>query len=232
MKRSKRYKELLQKVDSSKVYGLEDAINLVKELSNSKFDETVEVAVRLGIDPKRSDQMVRSTTALPHGTGKNIRVLVLTKGKEAEAKTAGADMVGSQEYIDKIKNGWMEFDACIATPDLMGEVAKLGKILGPKGLMPNPKVGTVTQDVGKVVKDIKKGRVEFRIDKTGNVHLLIGKASFEPQKLIENTMEFIKDLWKAKPPAAKGQYIRSMYLSSTMGPAVRLDLQDIASRLK
>lgn len=232
MKRSKRYKELLQKVDSSKVYGLEDAINLVKELSNSKFDETVEVAVRLGIDPKRSDQMVRSTTALPHGTGKNIRVLVLTKGKEAEAKTAGADMVGSQEYIDKIKNGWMEFDACIATPDLMGEVAKLGKILGPKGLMPNPKVGTVTQDVGKVVKDIKKGRVEFRIDKTGNVHLLIGKASFEPQKLIENTMEFIRDLWKAKPPAAKGQYIRSMYLSSTMGPAVRLDLQDIASRLK
>lgn len=232
MKRSKRYKELLQKVDSSKAYGLEDAINLVKELSNSKFDETVEVAVRLGIDPKRSDQMVRSTTALPHGTGKNIRVLVLTKGKEAEAKTAGADMVGSQEYIDKIKNGWMEFDACIATPDLMGEVAKLGKILGPKGLMPNPKVGTVTQDVGKVVKDIKKGRVEFRIDKTGNVHLLIGKASFEPQKLIENTMEFIKDLWKAKPPAAKGQYIRSMYLSSTMGPAVKLDLQDIASRLK
>lgn len=230
MKRTKRYKDLLQRIEPSKTYGLEEALNLVKELSNAKFDETIEIAVKLAIDPKRSDQMVRSTTSLPHGTGKNIRVLVLTKGKASEA--AGADMVGSQDYIDKIRNGWLEFDACIATPDIMGEVAKLGKILGPKGLMPNPKVGTVTQEVGKAVKEIKKGRIEFRTDKTGNVHVPIGKASFETDKLVQNTMEFIRDLWRAKPPAAKGQYIRSMYLSSTMGPSAKLDLQEMASRLK
>ncbi len=230
MTRSRRYKSLLQKVDSSNIYPLEEAINLVKELSNSKFDETVEIAVNLGIDPKKSDQTVRSTTTLPHGTGKDIKVLVLTKEKASEA--AGADMVGGQDYIDKIKTGWLEFDACIATPDIMGEVAKLGKILGPKGLMPNPKLGTVTQDVGKAVKEIKKGKIEFRTDKTGNVHIPIGKVSFQTEKLLENTMEFIRDLWRMKPPAAKGQYIRSMYLTSTMGPSVKLDLQEIASRLK
>jgi large subunit ribosomal protein L1 len=230
VKRGKRYKEIAQKVDAAKLYGLEEAVNLVKEVANTKFDETVEVAVKLAIDPKRSDQMVRSTTSLPHGTGKSIRVLVLTKGQASEA--AEADMVGSQDYIDKIKNGWLEFDACIATPDIMGEVAKLGRILGPKGLMPNPKVGTVTQDVGRAVKEIRKGRIEFKTDKTGNVHVPVGKASFEAEKLVENVMEFVRDLWKAKPPAAKGQYVRSMYLSTTMGPSAELDLQEIASRLK
>jgi len=230
VRRSRRYKGVAQRVDPAKLYGLEEAVNLVKEGANTKFDETVEVAVKLTIDPKRSDQMVRSTTSLPHGTGKNIRVLVLTKGQSSEA--AGADMVGSQDYIDKIKSGWLEFDACIATPDIMGEVAKLGRILGPKGLMPNPKVGTVTQDVGKAVKEIKKGRIEFKTDKTGNVHVPVGKASFEAGKLVENIMEFIRDLWKAKPPSTKGQYVRSMYLSTTMGPSAELDLQEMASRLK
>lgn len=230
MKVGKRYRGLAEKVDATAVYPLEEGINLVKEMANSKFDETVEAAVRLGIDPKRSDQMVRSTTTLPHGTGKQVRVLVLTKEKEKEA--AGADLVGLEEYIEKIKNGWLEFDACIATPEVMGEVAKLGKILGPKGLMPNPKVGTVTQDVEKAIEQIKKGRIEFRVDKTGNIHVPVGKASFETQKLVDNTMEFLRDLWRAKPPAAKGQYVRAMYVTSTMGPSVKVDLQDIAARLK
>ena len=230
MKRSKRYQGVTQSVDASKLYALEDAITLIKETANTKFDETVEVAVKLGIDPKRSDQVVRSTTTLPHGTGRSVRVLVLTKEKASEA--AEADMVGGQDYIDKIKGGWLDFDACIATPDIMGEVAKLGKILGPKGLMPNPKVGTVTQDVAKAVTEIKKGKVEFRTDKTGNIHIPIGKASFDAAKLSQNFMEFIRDLWRAKPPAAKGQYIRSVYLSSTMGPSVKLDIQEMASRLK
>jgi large subunit ribosomal protein L1 len=230
VKTGKRYRGLLEKVDATVVYPLEESINLVKEMANSKFDETVEVAVRLGIDPKRSDQMVRSTSTLPHGTGKQVRVLVLTKEKEKEA--SDADLVGCDEYLEKIKEGWLEFDACIATPEVMGEVAKLGKILGPKGLMPNPKVGTVTQDVAKAIAQIKKGRIEFRVDKTGNVHVPVGKASFETQKLVDNTMEFLRDLWRAKPPAAKGQYVRSMYMTSTMGPSIRVDLQDIAARLK
>ncbi|KPJ51342.1 50S ribosomal protein L1 [candidate division TA06 bacterium DG_26] len=232
MKRSRRYEEAIKNTDRSRTYVLDEAVKLLKDLANSKFDETVELAVRLGVDPKRSDQMVRSTTVLPHGTGKTLRVLVLTKGQEAEAKAAGADMVGSQDYLEKIKNGWLDFDACIATPDVMGEVAKLGKILGPKGLMPNPKVGTVTQDVAKAVREIKKGRVEFRSDKTGNVHLPVGKVSFKAEQLLDNMMEFWRDLWKAKPPTAKGHYIRSAYLTSTMGPSFKLDLQDIALRLK
>lgn len=228
MKRSKRYRELVGKVDQSKFYALKDAVMLVKETSKAKFDETVEMNVRLGVDPKRSDQMVRGTVELPHGRGKKIRILVLTKGeKEKEAQEAGADFVGSDEYIEKIKSGWFDFDAIVATPDIMSSVAKLGKILGPRGLMPNPKAGSVTFEVDKAVRAIQKGKVEFRLDKSANLHIPIGKASFDAEKLYENALEFLREAIRLKPATAKGSYMKSVSICSTMGPGIPVDLKDV-----
>jgi len=224
MKRGKRYNSAAEKVDRDKLYSLADAIGLVKEAANAKFDESVEVAANLNVDPKKADQQVRGTVVLPHGTGKSVRILVLTRGeKEKEAQEAGADFVGSNEFLDKIKEGWTDFDVAIATPDMMGDVGKLGKILGPRGLMPNPKSGTVTFDVGKAVQEAKAGKVEYRVDKAGNIHVAVGKVSFGPEQLRENARVLLTELIRAKPSAAKGQYIKSLTLSSTMGPGVRVD---------
>jgi large subunit ribosomal protein L1 len=224
MRKGKRYIAALEKVDRSTSYPVDQAVHVVKEAANAKFDESVEFVARLNVDPKKADQQVRGTVVLPHGTGKTAKVLVLTRGeKEKEAQEAGADYVGSAEYIDKIKEGWTDFDVAIATPDIMGEVGKLGKILGPRGLMPNPKSGTVTFDVAKAVQDAKAGKVEFRVDKSGNIHVPIGKVSFADQNLIENAKVLLGELVRLKPPAAKGQYIKSLTLSSTMGPGVRVD---------
>ncbi len=230
MKVSKRLKANSKKVDSKKDYKLNEAISLVKGLSNCKFDESIDVAVRLGVDPRHSDQMVRGTVVLPHGTGKKVRVLVLTKGaKEEEAKEAGADHVGFDEMIKKIQEGWFDFDIVIATPDVMSEVGKLGKILGTRGLMPNPKSGTVTNDIGKVVKEVKAGKIQFRVDKAGIVHASIGKSSFEENKLQENLKAFLSTIVKLKPSSAKGQYVKSVYMSSTMSPGVRIDRSEVAA---
>jgi len=227
-KHGKRYQTLLEKVDRSKEYTLDEAIKLVKELKSAKFDETVEVAVKLGVDPRKADQMVRGSAVLPHGLGKKVKVLVITRGdKEQEALDAGADYVGFQDIIDKIKGGWLDFDHVVATPDAMPEVAKLGRILGPRGLMPSPKTGTVTQDVGRVVKELKKGRVEFRVDKTGNIHVPVGKVSFDDQALKENILAFFEELLNQRPQNFKGTYIRSCHLSPTMGPSVKVDVNDI-----
>jgi large subunit ribosomal protein L1 len=224
MKRGKRYVSALEKVDKSRLHVLADAVGVIKEAAYAKFDESVEFAARLNVDPKKADQQVRGTVVLPHGTGKTVRILVLTRGeKEKEAEEAGADHVGSAEYIEKIKDGWMDFDVAIATPDIMSEVGKLGKILGPKGLMPNPKSGTVTFDVAKAVKAAKAGKVEFRVDKAGNIHVAIGKISVPTEHIVENAKVLLAELLRAKPSAAKGQYIRSITLSSTMGPGVRVD---------
>ena len=228
MKRSKRYKELAGKVDFDSFYTLKDAVVLVKETSKAKFDETIEMNVQLGVDPKRSDQMVRGTVELPHGRGKTVRILVLTKGeKEKEAQEAGADYVGSDEYMEKIQSGWFDFDAVVATPDIMSSVAKLGKILGPRGLMPNPKAGSVTFDVGKAIRAIQKGKVEFRLDKSANLHIPIGKASFDAEKLYENGLEFLREAIRLRPPTAKGTYIKSISICSTMGPGIPVDLRDV-----
>jgi large subunit ribosomal protein L1 len=228
MKRSKRYKELAGKVDSGSFYALRDAMELVKETSKAKFDETIEMNVQLGVDPKRSDQMVRGTVELPHGRGKKVKILVLTKGeKEKEAEEAGADYVGSDEYMEKIKSGWFDFDAVVATPDIMSSVAKLGKILGPRGLMPNPKAGSVTFEVGKTVRAIQKGKVEFRLDKSANLHIPIGKASFDADKLYENGLEFLREAIRLKPATAKGTYIKSISVCSTMGPGILVDIKDV-----
>lgn len=230
MKLSKRIKNNLSKVDSKKEYKLAEAVALVKELANTKFDESVDVAVRLGVDPRHADQMVRGTVVLPHGTGKEVKVLVLTRGpKENEAKEAGADYVGFDEYIKKIQEGWLDFDVVVATPDVMPEVGKLGKILGSRGLMPNPKSGTVTMDVGKVVKELKAGKIQFRVDKAGIVHASIGKASFDAQKLIDNFKALLSTIIRLKPASAKGQYIKSIYLSSTMGPGIRIDRGELTN---
>ncbi len=224
MKRGKRYSATLEKIDKTKLYPLEEAIELIKQNAFAKFDETVEFAARLNVDPKKADQQVRGTVVLPHGTGKSVKVLVLTRGeKEKEAKEAGADFVGSDEFINKIKEGWTDFDVAIATPDIMSEVGKLGKILGPRGLMPNPKAGTVTFDVAKAVKDAKAGKIEFRVDKAGNIHAPIGKVSFPTQHIAENARALLGELLRLKPAAAKGQYIKSVTLSSTMGPGIRVD---------
>ena len=224
MKRGKRYAATLEKIDRDKLYPLEEAAELVKQTAFAKFDETVEFAARLNVDPKKADQQVRGTVVLPHGTGKSVKVLVLTRGeKEKEAKEAGADLVGSDEFINKIKEGWTDFDVAIATPDIMSEVGKLGKILGPRGLMPNPKAGTVTFDVAKAVKDAKAGKIEFRVDKAGNIHAPIGKVSFPTQHIVENARALLSELLRVKPAAAKGQYIKSVTLSSTMGPGIRVD---------
>ncbi|MCM8900398.1 50S ribosomal protein L1 [Caldicoprobacter algeriensis] len=225
MKRGKRYQELLKLVDRTKLYDPEEAVKLVKQTANAKFDETVEVAVRLGVDPRHADQQVRGTVVLPHGTGKTVKVLVFAKGDKAkEAEEAGADYVGAEELVARIQNeGWLDFDVCVATPDMMAMVGRLGRILGPRGLMPNPKAGTVTMEVGKAVRDIKAGKVEYRVDKAGIVHVAIGKASFDENKLLENLRALIEAVVRAKPAAAKGTYLKSIVLSSTMGPGIKVN---------
>lgn len=220
-----------QMIDRTKEYSLEDAIKLLKECRYAKFDETVELAINLGVDPKKSDQMVRGTTILPHGTGKTVRVLVFAKGeKEKEARDAGADYVGAEDLVERIQNGWLDFDRTVATPDVMGIVGKLGKILGPRGLMPNPKVGTVTFDVAKAVKELKSGKIEFAIDKGGVVHVPIGKISFEDAKLADNARAIVSAIIKAKPAASKGKYLKKITISSTMGPGVKVDIDSIVSK--
>ncbi|QST00176.1 50S ribosomal protein L1 [Pontibacillus sp. ALD_SL1] len=229
-KRSKRYQEALKLVDKSKAYDSQEAVKLVKETSKANFDETVEAAFRLGVDPKKADQQIRGAMVLPHGTGKSQRVLVFAKGDKAkEAEAAGADFVGEQDLINQINQGWFEFDVVVATPDMMAEVGKLGRVLGPKGLMPNPKTGTVTFDVEKAVNEIKAGKVEYRVDKAGNIHVPIGKVSFENDKLVENFTAITETLMKAKPQAAKGTYMRNASVASTMGPGVRVDISSFKS---
>ena len=207
-----------------KLYGLPEASELVRQAAYAKFDETVELAIRLGVDPKRADQMVRGTTVLPHGTGKKVRILVFAKGeKEQEAREAGADFVGADDLLEKIKGGWLEFDQAISTPDLMSSVGKLGKVLGPRGLMPNPKTGTVTFEVGKAIQEIRKGRVEYKVDKAGNVHVPIGKVSFAVSQITENAQAVFTSVVKAKPSSSKGKYIKGATMSSTMGPGIPLE---------
>jgi len=222
-KRGKRYTDAKAKLSTGEKLPPQDAIQVVKDLSFAKFDETVEVAARLGVDPRQADQVVRGTVALPHGTGKEVRVLVIAQGeKEKEARDAGADFVGV-EFLDKIKEGWVDFDVAVATPDLMGKVGPLGRILGPRGLMPTPKAGTVTFDVGRAVKEIKAGKIEYRVDRTGNVHAPIGKVSFDEQKLSENLEAFMDSILRARPSSSKGTYLRGVSISSTQGPGVAID---------
>lgn len=222
----KRLAEAIKKIDPEKEYEPQEAMRLVKETANAKFDETVEVAVRLGIDAKKQDQAVRGVVVLPHGTGKTRRVLVFAKGEKAqEAEKAGADYVGDQDLINRIQQGWFDFDVCVATPDMMSEVGKLGRLLGGKGLMPNPKAGTVTLDVGKAVEEIKAGKIEFRMDKAGQIHAPIGKVSFSVEQLTENFNALIDALNRARPAAAKGVYLRKAVVSSTMGPGIRVNTQ-------
>ncbi len=225
---SKKRKAALAKVDGNKLYTLAEAVKLVKEVTFTKFDSSVDVDVRLGVDPKKSNQMVRGTVTLPHGTGKTIRVLVLcTPDKEAEAKEAGADHVGLDEYIAKIEKGWTDVDLVITMPSVMGKVGRLGKILGPRNLMPNPKSGTVTLEIGKAVRETKAGKVEFKVDKTGIIHNSVGKASFTPDKLADNAAELIQNLVKAKPSSSKGTYLRTITISSTMSPGIAIDTKSI-----
>jgi large subunit ribosomal protein L1 len=231
-KTAKKRKEALAKVDRTRNYALKEAIDLVKSATYTKFDETVDVAVRLGVDPRHADQMVRGAVVLPNGLGKTVRVLVFAKGeKEKEARDAGADYVGAEDLVAKIQEGWYDFDTAIATPDMMGVVGKIGKLLGPRGLMPNPKVGTVTFDVGRAVKESKSGKVEFRVEKAGIIHAPVGKVSFDGDKLKENILALVDALVKAKPPAAKGTYVKKISLSSTMGPGVRVDTTEVSASL-
>lgn len=233
MKRGKRYKTAAESVDRETLFELEKAVSLVKEASTAKFDETIELSANLGVDPRHADQQVRGTVILPHGTGKKIKVLVLARGeKEKEAEEAGADFIGADEYIPKLQGGWFDVDVIIATPDLMGEVGKLGRILGPRGLMPNPKSGTVTFDVAKGVKDVKAGKIEYRVDKGANLHIPVGKRSFDENKLLENIQVLIREILRAKPASSKGRYVKSMSLSPTMGPSVRLDSQAVINSLR
>jgi large subunit ribosomal protein L1 len=213
----------------SKNYTISEAMQVVKKAAFAKFDETVDLAIQLGVDPKHSDQMVRGSVLLPHGTGKKVRVAVFAKGdKDKEAREAGADVVGSEDLVEKITKGWLEFDRVIATPDLMGTVGKLGKILGPRGLMPNPKSGTVTFDLAKAIREVRQGRVEFKVEKAGIVHVPVGKVSFEPQKLAENASTVLESIVKAKPSTAKGVYLKAITVSSTMGPSIRIDAPGVA----
>lgn len=222
-------KAAVAQYDNTKTYSLPEAASLVKKITSTKFDASVDLAVRLGVDPKKSNQMVRGTVSLPHGTGKDVRVLVLcTPDKEAEAKAAGADHVGLTEYIDKIKGGWTDVDVIITTPSVMGQVGALGRILGPRGLMPNPKTGTVTMDVGKAVTEKKAGNIDFKVDKAGIVHASIGRVSFDAQQLAENASELISTLVKLKPSAAKGTYMKSIYVSSTMSPSVQVETKSVS----
>jgi large subunit ribosomal protein L1 len=219
---SKRVKGNKKLVDRRKEYSLEEAVTVLKKSAIAKFDETVEIAIRLGIDPKKADQIVRGTVALPHGTGKKVRVLAITKTKHAEAEAAGADVVGFEDVIERIKGGWTDVDVIVATPEAMPEIGKLGKILGPRGLMPNPKAGTVTQNIAQAITEIKAGKVEFRVDKFGILHLGVGKMSFSEQQIRENLAEFFRNVMRLKPATAKGQYVKSVYLTSTMGPGIKL----------
>jgi large subunit ribosomal protein L1 len=224
----KKYNTALVNIDLNKDYPLDEALAIVKESVYTKFDETVDLAINLGVDPRKSDQMVRGTVVLPHGTGKTVKVLVFAKGeKEKEAKEAGADFVGAEDLVEKIQKGWLEFDSAVATPDIMGLVGKLGKLLGPRGLMPNPKLGTVTFDVGKAVKEIKAGKVEYRTEKAGIVHVPVGKSSFDKEKLVDNATAVIKSIAKAKPSSSKGKYIKKITISSTMGPGLKLDVSKL-----
>ncbi|MSM41485.1 MAG: 50S ribosomal protein L1 [Geobacter sp.] len=229
---AKKHTAAMAKVDRTRNYPLKEGVELVKASAYAKFDETVDIAVRLGVDPRHADQMVRGAVVLPNGLGKDVRVLVFAKGeKEKEARDAGADYVGAEDLVAKIQEGWFDFDTAIATPDMMGVVGKIGKLLGPRGLMPNPKVGTVTFDVGRAVKESKSGKVEFRVEKAGIIHAPVGKASFEGTKLEENILALVDALMKAKPSAAKGTYVKKICLSTTMGPGVRLDAADVAASL-
>ena len=233
MKTGKRYRKGTEVIGAEKLADLAVAVERVKTAATAKFDETVEVAVRLGVDPRHADQQVRGTVVLPHGTGKKVRVLVLTKGeKVAEAQQAGADFAGSDEWIKKINEGWLDVDSIIATPDMMGEVGKLGRVLGPRGLMPNPRSGTVTLDVAKAVREMKAGKIEYRVDKAGNLHAPVGKASFQKEQLLANVEAFLREVVRAKPTSSKGQYLKSITISSTMGPPVRLDPAAVQASLK
>jgi large subunit ribosomal protein L1 len=228
-KRSKRFRASAKKVEK-KSYTIEEAVQKVKDTASAKFSEGVDIAVRLGVDPKKADQAIRGTVALPHGIGKEVRVLVIAKPpKDDEAKSAGADHVGYQDYLEKIQQGWADIDVIIATPDVMGDLGKMGRILGPRGLMPNPKSGTVTMEVGKAVKEVKAGKIEFRVDKAGIVHATVGKASFEQQKLVENILSFLNTIVRLKPSTAKGTYVKSIAISTTMGPGVPIDRNVIAA---
>lgn len=232
-KRGKRYLESIKKIDRTARYDLDAGIKLLKENKRAKFDESVDIAIRLGVNPKHADQMVRGTVVLPHGIGKAVKVLVFAKGeKEKEAKEAGADYVGAEDLIEKISSGWTDFDKAIATPDMMGMVGKLGKILGPRGLMPNPKVGTVTFDIAKAVKELKAGKVEFRVDKTAIVHTPVGKISFGEDKLKENILALMDVIIRSKPPSSKGTYLKSIAISTTMGPGIKLDPNFLRGAIK
>lgn len=227
-KRSKRQKEIMEKFDRNKIYDPKTAFELVKELSNVKFDETVELHARLGVNPKQADQNLRGTVVLPHGTGRTVRVVVFAKGEKVkEAEAAGADFVGAEDLAEKIEGGWLDFDVAVATPDMMSLVGKLGRVLGPQGLMPNPKAGTVTFEVGKAVEEIKAGKIEYRVDKAGIIHLPIGKISFSTEALLDNFKEVMDTLVREKPAAAKGKYLRSVVISSTMGPGIKVDDAEI-----
>jgi len=230
---TKRFKAAEALVDRSKNYSIEEAMDIVTQSPAAKFDESVDVSLRLGVDPKHADQMVRGAIVLPHGIGKAVRVAVFAKGeKEREAREAGADVVGAEDLVEKIQGGFMDFDSTIATPDLMGQVGRLGKVLGPRGLMPNPKLGTVTFDVGRAVREVKAGKVEFRVDKAGNVHVQVGKKSFPKEHLVANAMALLEAIIKAKPAASKGVYLRTVTLSTTMGPGIPVDAQRVANQFK
>lgn len=232
-RRGKKYQEALKLIDRAKLYDPQTAMNLVKQTATKKFDETVEASIRLGVDPRHADQQVRGAVVLPHGTGRIVRVLVFAKGEKAkEAEAAGADYVGAEDMAEKIQGGWLDFDVAVATPDMMGVVGKLGRILGPRGLMPNPKTGTVTFEIEKAIRDIKAGKVEYRVDKTGIVHVPIGKASFDADKLVGNFAALMDAIVKAKPAGAKGQYIKSIAVASTMGPGIKVDPQAAQGLMK
>jgi large subunit ribosomal protein L1 len=229
-KTSKRIKEALSKYDNTMSYNLSDASGILKDISKTKFDASVDVAIKLGVDPRQANQMVRGTVSLPHGTGKDVKVLVLCSAdKEAEATEAGADFVGLDEYVTKIKNGWTDIDVIICTPNVMAQVGALGRVLGPRGLMPNPKTGTVTMDVGKAVQDVKAGKIDFRVDKYGIIHAAVGKTSFEAKKIEENARELIQTVLKLKPSASKGAYIRSISMSASMSPSIQIDARTVTS---
>ena len=226
MKKGKKYSDSLKLIDRAKLYDPEEAVALVKQTAKAKFDETVEISVRLGVDPRHADQQVRGAVVLPNGTGKTVRVLVFAKGDKAnEALAAGADFVGAEDMVAKIQGGWFDFDVCVATPDMMGMVGRLGRVLGPKGLMPNPKSGTVSMDVTRAINDIKAGKVEYRVDKEGNINLMIGKTSFDDQALVENFKAIYSTIAKARPAAVKGTYIKNLVLSTTMGPGIHVSVE-------